>query len=191
MTSRVGILGFQGCIEPHERLLNSIGVESVRVRSKEELASVDRLILPGGESTTMLRFLKIHDLIPSLKEFARAMPMWGICAGSILLAEEVKNPSQDSLNVIDIVAHRNFYGSQLDSFTSPLEISGLSAPINAQFIRAPLLNPLPTSPGREPVAVLSTLDAQPVFLAQGRIWACSFHVELGDDPALHELFMRL
>lgn len=191
MTRRVGILGFQGCIEPHEEILRRIGVESVRVRSKEELASVDRLILPGGESTTMLRFLKLHNLIPALKDFARTNPMWGICAGSILLAHEVHNPAQESLDLINISAHRNFYGSQLDSFTSELTITGLAKPIAAQFIRAPLLNPLKSSSEREEATVLSRLDDQPVFLSQGRIWACSFHVELGEDPALHELFLSI
>jgi 5'-phosphate synthase pdxT subunit len=191
VTTRVGILGFQGCIEPHERMLHRLGVEPVRVRTKEELASVDRLILPGGESTTMLRFLKLHDLIPALKLFGRSKPMWGICAGSILLAQEVHNPSQDSLQLINISAHRNFYGSQLDSFTTDIEVSGLHKAIPAQFIRAPLLNPLPASENRPQPSILARLNDQPVFFGQGHVWACSFHVELGEDPSLHELFLTL
>jgi 5'-phosphate synthase pdxT subunit len=191
MTTRVGILGFQGCIEPHEKMLHSLGVETVRVRTKEELASVDRLIIPGGESTTMLRFLKLYDLAPALKHFGRSKPIWGICAGSILLAREVHNPSQDSLQLINISAHRNFYGSQLDSFTTEIEVPGLNKPIAAQFIRAPLLNPLPASPDHPQANVLARLNDQPIFFAQGKVWACSFHVELGDDPSLHELFLQL
>jgi 5'-phosphate synthase pdxT subunit len=191
VTARVGILGFQGCIEPHEKMLHAIGAEAVRVRTKDELASVDRLILPGGESTTMLRFLKLYNLIPALQEFAKAKPVWGICAGAILAARTVLNPSQQSLDLINISAHRNFYGSQLDSFTVPLSIAGLSSPIEAQFIRAPLLNGLPPSDGAPSAEVVAQLDQQPVFFAQGRTWACSFHVELGEDPSLHELFLRL
>ena len=191
MAARVGILGFQGCIEPHEKMLRALGAEPVRVRTKEDLASVERLILPGGESTTMLRFLKLYDLIPAIQEFAKTKPVWGICAGAILLAKTVHNPEQQSLDLINISAHRNFYGSQLESFTIPLSIAGLANPITAQFIRAPLLNSLPPATGQGTAEVLATLDQQPVFFAQGKTWACSFHVELGDDPSLHELFLRL
>lgn len=191
MTTRVGILGFQGCIEPHESMLSKLGVQTLRVRTKEDLSSVDRLILPGGESSTMLRFLKLYDLMGALQEFGRTKPTWGICAGSILLAQEVHNPDQDSLQLINISAHRNFYGSQLDSFTTQVEIAGLDTPITAQFIRAPLLNPLPASPTQGEAQVLARLDEQPVFFAQNKIWACSFHVELGEDTSLHEHFLKL
>lgn len=187
----VGILGYQGCIEPHETMLHRLGAQTLRVRTPEELARVDRIILPGGESSTMLRFLKIHGLIPHLKDFAKNHPVWGICAGAILAAHEVINPVQESLKLINIVAHRNFYGSQLDSFTTPLAIVGLKKPIEAQFIRAPKLSPLPVSQTAETPTVLASLEEQPVFFAQGHIWACAFHVELGDDPSLHELFLHL
>jgi 5'-phosphate synthase pdxT subunit len=191
VADRVGILGFQGCIEPHEKMLRVLGAHPVRVRTKEDLNSVERLILPGGESTTMLRFLKLYDLIPAIQEFARTKPVWGICAGAILVAKTVSNPTQQSLNLINIAAHRNFYGSQLDSFTVPLSIAGLTNPIEAQFIRAPLLTRLPPSEGIESAQVLATLEDQPVFFAHGKTWACSFHVELGNDPSLHELFLKL
>lgn len=191
MPHRVGILGFQGCIEPHERMLSSLGAETVRVRTKEDLATVDRLILPGGESTTMLRFLKLYELIPAIQEFAKTQPVWGICAGAILAAREVLTPSQESLKLINISAHRNFYGSQLESFTTSLAVLGLTNPIAAQFIRAPLLNALPPSEHFSSAEVLARLDQQPVFFAQGKTWACSFHVELGDDSSLHELFLTL
>jgi 5'-phosphate synthase pdxT subunit len=172
-------------------MLAKLGVETLRVRTKEELASVDRLILPGGESSTMLRFLKLYDLVEPLKEFGRTKPMWGICAGSILLAQEVYNPQQDSLGLINISAHRNFYGSQLDSFTTDIEIPGLAKTTTAQFIRAPLLNALAASPIHGEAQILARFDEQPVFFAQNRIWACSFHVELGEDTSLHEMFLNL
>jgi 5'-phosphate synthase pdxT subunit len=191
VTTRVGILGFQGCIEPHEIMLGKLGVATLRVRTKEDLSSVDRLILPGGESSTMLRFLKLYDLMGALKEFGRTKPTWGICAGSILLAQEVHNPEQDSLQLINISAHRNFYGSQLDSFTTQVAIAGLNRTVTAQFIRAPLLNPLLASTTQGEAQVLARLDAHPVFFAQNKIWATSFHVELGEDTSLHELFLKL
>lgn len=171
-------------------MLSKLGVRSVRVRTSEELRSVDRLIIPGGESTTMLRFLKLSSLLDELQSFGKTHPVWGICAGAILAAREVKSPEQDSLNLIDIEAHRNFYGSQLDSFTKTLSITELPKPIEAQFIRAPRLSPLPETLGRPPVTTLAECDGHPVFLQQGNIWASSFHVELGDDPSLHELFLK-
>lgn len=137
MAPRVGILGFQGCIEPHEEILATLGASTLRVTSPHDLTQIDRLILPGGESTTMLRFIKRFEMVPALQEFARHHPVWGICAGAILAARQVHNPSQSSLDLIDISAHRNFYGGQLDSFTTELQISCQEAPIRAHFIRAP------------------------------------------------------
>lgn len=188
----VGILGYQGCIEPHEAIFASLGIPCRRVRTADELASVDRLILPGGESTTMLRFLKLHSMMEPIRSFATRRPVWGICAGAILAASEVVHPAQDSLGIIDVTAHRNFYGSQLDSFTTQLAIDFLSRPIEAHFIRAPLLSPR-TAPNRGDAAVQvrAYCEQQPVFFTQGNVWACSFHIELGRDTALHEHFAKL
>jgi 5'-phosphate synthase pdxT subunit len=190
--AHVGILGYQGCIEPHEVMLNRIGVTSARVRTAEDLALVDRLIIPGGESTTMLKFLKLHSMIGPLREFARSKPVWGICAGAILVASEVTNPNQDSLQLIDIAAHRNFYGSQLESFSTHVSIDLVREPIEAHFIRAPLLaKTLAKSSSSSPVVIHAHHADQPVFFSQGTIWACSFHVELGNDPALHQRFLEV
>ncbi len=187
----VGILGYQGCIEPHEAIFTKLGVPFLRVRTVEELSQVDRLILPGGESTTMLKFLKLNAMIPAIRDFAKTKPVWGICAGAILAATEVVNPDQDSLKIIDIAAHRNFYGSQVESFSTSLRVQLLPKPIEAHFIRAPLLSkPSSGSPSREGLTVQSYLEEQPVFFTQGKVWACSFHVELGADTALHELFLE-
>jgi 5'-phosphate synthase pdxT subunit len=169
-------------------MLSRLGVESIRVKTTEDLSRVDRMILPGGESTTMLRFMKMYGLAPALKEFAATKPIWGICAGAILAAYSVSNPEQESLRLLNISAHRNFYGSQLDSFSTSLQVQGLEQPITAQFIRAPLLSP---ADGLAPAEVLAYNNNQPVFFAQKRVWASSFHVELGDDPRLHELFLKL
>lgn len=188
----VGILGYQGCIEPHEVLLRQINIPSIRVTKPEHLAQVDRLIIPGGESTTMLKFLQLHSMVSPILEFARKHPVWGICAGAILVASEVASPTQESLKLIEIAAHRNFYGSQLDSFTTTLAVDILDKPIQAHFIRAPLLSKLSkTSSSNPPVLIHSYHKDQPVFFSQGRIWACSFHVELGRDPLLHQKFVEL
>jgi 5'-phosphate synthase pdxT subunit len=189
--STVGILGYQGCIEPHEIMFATLGVPTLRVRTPEELASVDRLILPGGESTTMLKFLKEHGMLAPIREFAKTKPVWGICAGAILAASEVYNPVQDSLTIIDIAAHRNFYGPQTDSFSTKLSIDLVPLPVDAQFIRAPLLSACAPRSGAKPVTVHAALHEQPVFFAQGTVWACSFHVELGGNTALHEKFASL
>ncbi len=191
MTNTVGILGFQGCIEPHQRMLSAIGAESCLVKSPEDLSRISRLIIPGGESTTMLRFIKRYEMLEPLRRFARTSPVWGICAGAILSAREVHNPEQDSLGIMDIAAHRNFYGSQLDSFTTQLTINGLTQPMESQFIRAPLLSPLAATAGRPEPTVESSLPGQPVFISQGNLWASSFHVELGSSSALHERFLAL
>jgi 5'-phosphate synthase pdxT subunit len=193
----VGILSYQGCIEPHERLLAMIGVPTVRVRTTQELATVDRLIMPGGESTTMLLFLRRYEMEAPLREFARTRPVWGICAGSILAARDVVNPQQHSLNLIDIKAHRNFYGPQTESFSTEVQVKGINHPLAAHFIRAPRLEALPSSPGRPPVQEVAWVTPgapsaagkkEAVFFVQGHVWACSFHVELGTDPSLHHHF---
>lgn len=191
MSSVVGILGYQGCIEPHEALLSKLNVPHMRVLSPEDLTRVDRLILPGGESTTMLKFIKIHGMMSPLREFSKTHPMWGICAGAILLANEVMNPDQDSLKAIDIAAHRNFYGAQTESFTTALEVDFLRDPIDVHFIRAPLLALTSAKSGAKHLKVHSTFRGEPVFFSQGNIWACSFHAELGQDTTLHEAFLKL
>ena len=186
----VGILGYQGCIEPHEKIFATLGAPCLRVRTPEDLRRVDRLILPGGESTTMLRFIRLHEMWEPLKSFAANHRVWGICAGSILIAAEVKHPAQESLNLIDIVAHRNFYGSQNESFTAQLEINLCPTPVEAHFIRAPLLVPRSSlTHGRPPLVIQAHHKEQPVFFSQGQVWACSFHVELGSDLRLHEKFL--
>lgn len=187
----VGILGYQGCIEPHEAIYAKLGVPTLRVRTPEDLSRSDRLILPGGESTTMLRFIKLYEMLEPLREFSKQRPTWGICAGSILLASEVHHPSQVSLGAIDIVAHRNFYGSQIDSFITPLQVDLLDTPVEAHFIRAPLLSAREVRSHQAPLKVLATFKNQPVFFSQGLVWACSFHVELGPDARLHRAFADL
>lgn len=191
MSPAVGILGYQGCIQPHVTLFKKIGVSPIIVSSEEHLRQVDRLILPGGESTTMLKFIDGQGLAPALIEFGKKYPVWGICAGAILIAKEVLHPTQRSLNLIDIRATRNFYGSQLDSFTREIPFQLLDGKVmKCHFIRAPLLTACEASTTREKLTSLAEVDGHSVFFAQGKVWASSFHVELGSDPALHEAFLH-
>ncbi len=190
MLNRVGILGFQGCIEPHEDAFASLGVKTCRVTNPSHLESIDRLILPGGESSTILRFLKQNSMILPLQEFARQKPTWGICAGAILLASTVSNPEQDSLGILPIIAHRNFYGSQTESCTTTLEVDLVDTPVHAQFIRAPLLS----KSSQESSAALkihASWQGHPVFFSLGNVWATSFHCELSPPYPLHEVFCKL
>lgn len=189
---RCGVLALQGCVDPHLSLLESLGVSALKVRAPEELNDCDALILPGGESTTMLRLLHSASLFEPLREYCRHSPVWGICAGAILMAQEVRSPEQESLGVMTIRAHRNYYGSQLQSFHTEVTVTGLERPIEADFIRAPRLEALACNPeGSNPaVVVLAEHQGNSVLLRQGHLLASSFHVELDSDTRLHEFFLR-
>ena len=183
----VGVLALQGCVEPHLRMLSKLGVGAAEVRSPADLSLVDRLILPGGESTTMIKLAQRSGLWAALRDFGRAKPVWGVCAGAILISKETVGPAQESLGCIEIRARRNFYGSQLDSFSAEIEIPVLAGGrIHVDFIRAPLLEPLSKA-----VTVLAQHQGQSVLLQQGRVLASSFHVELGEDPRLHQYFLEM
>lgn len=187
---RIGVLALQGCVDPHLDLIRAVGAEPVRVRTVEELARVERIILPGGESSTMLRLLAASKLEPALADFARTKPVWGICAGAILIAQRVVHPEQRSLALIEIEAHRNYYGSQRESFCERIDVPSLKTSLEVDFIRAPKLSPL--SPDVEVLGVSHALGEEtPVLLRQGAILAASCHVELGSDTTLHRFFAQL
>ena len=183
----IGVLALQGCVDPHLRMFAAAGISARPVRSVQELAAVERLVLPGGESTTMLLLADRLGLWQPLQEFAAEKPVWGICAGAILLAKEVANPAQRSLQAIDIRAERNYYGSQLDSFACEVSTRLFPTPLSVQFIRAPRL--LPLAPAVEVLAQLE--DGQPVLMRQGHVLVSAFHVELGSDPRLHGAFAQM
>lgn len=191
---KVGILAFQGCIEPHAAMLAGLGAQVRLVRDKQDLSDVERLIIPGGESTTMLRLIDRAELWQPLIEFGSNRPVWGVCAGAILIAREVKNPEQKCLGLADFLATRNYYGCQLDSFEAEIEIPVLDRKMQAAFIRAPLLNPISDTClvlASLPSAQRHSADSQPVLLRQGNILASAFHPELGSDASLHGLFLEL
>jgi len=187
-TPPVGLLALQGAFHAHARVFASIGASTRQVRTADDLADCSHLVIPGGESTTLLKLLEFRDLTaPILKHAADGKPVLATCAGLILLACEVRNPPQDSLGLLDAVVQRNAYGSQVDSFQADLDIPTLGpAPFPGVFIRAPII----ISTG-ETVVVLASLNGHPVFVRRDNILATTFHPELSDDARIHKLFLSL
>jgi 5'-phosphate synthase pdxT subunit len=180
MTKRVGILAIQGDVAAHAAALARVGADAVPVRRAKELDGLDALILPGGESTTISKGLDRLALYEPIEAFARAgRPVLGTCAGAILLAREVENHPVRSLGLVDVVAVRNAYGTQVDSFAAPAE-AGEWEGMRCVFIRAPRLR----RPGVE-VQVLARHDGWPVAVRQGNVWATTFHPELTDETRVH------
>lgn len=186
----VGILALQGAVEPHEAKLKALGVSSLQVRTPSDLARVQGLILPGGESTAMIHIAGLNHLWEPLKEFVKEKPAWGICAGLILLANKVSHPAQSSLAALDIAVERNGYGRQIDSFISSLdktqywkEDSG--EPISGVFIRAPIIRELGSS-----VKPLLRHNDEIVMVEQGNLMGTSFHPELTHSTVIHRLFLN-
>jgi pyridoxal 5'-phosphate synthase pdxT subunit len=188
--ARVGVLALQGAFALHVRALARLGVDAVEVRTPAELAGVDALVLPGGESTTMSKLLESQGLFEPLAErLAGGMPALGTCAGMILLSREVLDGRADqrSFGVIDIAVRRNAFGRQVDSFEADLQVVGLpEAPVHAVFIRAPIVEEV-----GEGVEILAQVDGgRPVACRQGPVLVTSFHPELSPDLRVHELFLR-
>ena len=185
---RVGVFALQGDVREHLQLLTSLGVESIEVRNTEQLASVDGLILPGGESTTISKLIDIFSFRDDLLAYiAKGNPVYGTCAGMIMLATEVLDAAagQKSLKAMDISVRRNAFGSQLDSFETSIEFDG--APVNVAFIRAPIVERF----GKQ-VQVLSKLPSGAIVaVRQGNLLATSFHPELTGDSGVHEYFLGM
>jgi len=181
---RIGVLAIQGNYASHSAALTEVGADPVEVRKPEELLTLDGLVMPGGESTTMLRFLEKHRFFESILEFCGSKPVFGTCAGAILLAREVLNPPQRSLGVLDAVVERNAYGRQIDSTILTAETTLPGGPLEMVFIRAPRI--VRTGPS---VEVLARRDNFPVLVRQGAILAATFHPELSADRRVHRLFV--
>jgi pyridoxal 5'-phosphate synthase pdxT subunit len=181
---RIGVLAIQGDYAAHADALAESGADPVEVRNPEELDALDGLILPGGESTTMLKFLERRGLFESLRTFAASRPVFGTCAGTILLAHEVRHPAQRSLGLLDAVVERNAYGRQIDStiIIEPTALPG--GPLEMVFIRAPRI--AETGAG---VEVLARREGFPVLVRQGNLLAATFHPELSSDRRVHKLFV--
>ncbi len=184
---RVGILAVQGDFEAHARVMAKLGVEAVLVRAPNDMAGVDGLILPGGESTTQLHFLNEEGLKEALRDFAaRGGAFFGTCAGAILLAREVRNPAQESLGFADLVVSRNAYGRQLSSHVTFAPCALKTEPLEMVFIRAPIIEQQGAS-----VETLAEIEGHPVLVRQGRVLVATFHPELTEDSTVHEYFLKL
>ncbi|HTM51459.1 MAG TPA: pyridoxal 5'-phosphate synthase glutaminase subunit PdxT [Bryobacteraceae bacterium] len=187
----VGVLALQGDFDAHAKAVERTGGRAVLVRSPEDLAGLDGLIIPGGESTTMLKLLNEEQLMEPLREFGRRRPIFGTCAGAILLARDVSSPAQESLGLIDIGVERNAYGRQIESrvarVTPEAEFQSRTSPgeMEAVFIRAPIIRRV----GGQ-ARVLARYQDDPVLVEEGKHIAATFHPELSSDRRVHELFLE-
>jgi len=182
----IGVLAIQGDFGLHAKMLERMGESYRLVKHASDLAEVGGLIMPGGESTTMLKFLSKEGMGEAIKEFvATGKPVFGTCAGAILLAKEVSNPSQERLGLLDITIERNAYGRQVDSSVRQGECPGLSPrPLEMVFIRAPIIRRV-----GEGVRVLGRCDGLPVLVEQRNVLAATFHPELTEDETVHQYFI--
>ena len=183
----IGVLALQGAFAEHVLAVQRLGGKSREVRRPDQLEGLDALLMPGGESTTMSKLLESSGLWAPLGDRLRdGLPVFGTCAGMILLARDVldRRPDQRSFGVLDVAVRRNAYGRQIDSFETDLSVAGLDAPFHAVFIRAPQIESL--GPGVEPLA---THEGHAVLVRSGTTWAAAFHPELTDDLRIHRLFL--
>ena len=189
MGAIIGVLALQGAVDPHLRALEALGAQARKVRSVDDLAKVDALVLPGGESTTVSLLLNKTGLTTPLRERAAAgMSIFGTCAGMILCAHEILDGRDDqvALDVINMEVRRNAFGRQIDSFEANLDVTGLDEPFPAVFIRAPVAEAVGPD-----VEVLAWVDDQAVLCRQGPVMVASFHPELSNDRRIHQLFLDL
>lgn len=186
---KVGVLALQGGFSAHLDRLRNLGVEAESVRLPVELEGLDGLILPGGESTTMSNLLRAFEFVEPLRRFVvSGRPVFGTCAGMILLSERILDGRSDQIALAScgIVSRRNGYGRQVDSFETDIEVAGMCDPFHAIFIRAPRIEETSSE-----VTVLARHDGCPVLVREGNVLAASFHPELTDDDRIHHLFAQM
>ncbi|HEU4415531.1 MAG TPA: pyridoxal 5'-phosphate synthase glutaminase subunit PdxT [Candidatus Angelobacter sp.] len=183
---KIGVLAIQGDYEAHKARLEQLGAEVTLVRKPEQLDDIDGIVIPGGESSTFLNFLAERGFLEKLRDFVSTKPTFGTCAGAILLATNVENPPQPSLNALDIRIRRNAYGRQIDSSIREAETKLGDKPLEMVFIRAPKI----MDTGKK-VEVLATHNGDPVLVRQGKIMAATFHPELSEDTRVHQEFLKL
>jgi len=182
----IGVLALQGAYDAHVKTLTTLGAAPRLVRIPSDLDGLDGLIMPGGESTTMLKFLERNGFFEVLQTYVKSTPTFGTCAGAILLATHVEHPAQRSLGALDINVERNAYGRQIDSAILTAETALPGGPLEMVFIRAPRIRA--TGPG---VETLATRDGFPTLVRSGHLLAATFHPELSHDPRVHQLFLHL
>lgn len=187
---RIGVLALQGAFIEHIKILKRISVQTSEVRLKKDLEGLDGLIIPGGESTTIGKLAKMYDLIAPIMDFSKTNPVWGTCAGMILMAKEIKG-EQPILGIMDIIVERNAFGRQVDSFEEKLYIDKLIdskiKPFPAIFIRAPKL----INAGNNAQIIARLADGTAVAAIQNKLLATAFHPELSDDDRFHRFFINL
>ena len=174
---RIGVLALQGNFREHAAMLRRVGAQPVEVRKAEQLAGLEGLVIPGGESTTFMRLMQLYGLDEAIKSYGG--PVFGTCAGMIVL-------DRDHLGLVDVSVRRNAFGRQVASFETDLDVAGEDEPMRAVFIRAPWVEDVGSD-----VEVLAVVDGRPVLARQGRFLVASFHPELTDDTRLHERFLEL
>jgi 5'-phosphate synthase pdxT subunit len=187
--TRVGVLALQGDVREHLRSLTDAGADAVPVKTAADLAAVDGIVIPGGESTTIGKLLGIFGLLEPLRQrIADGLPAYGSCAGMILLADRVLDgrPDQPTLGALDVTVRRNAFGRQVDSFETDLDVVDIEGPVHAVFIRAPWVEE--AGPG---VEVLAEAAGHAVAVRQGHVLATAFHPELTGDRRVHELFVSM
>ena len=181
---KVGILALQGDFREHGRVVGSLGATPVEVRTPDDLAGVDALIIPGGESTTIGKLARSHGLVEPIRErAAKGMPMLGTCAGMIVMARRVDG-GEPLLDLVDVAVRRNAYGRQVESFEADVDVRGISQPVRGVFIRAPQVEDLGPD-----VEVLAEHEGRPVVARQGNMVVASFHPELVGETRLHEYLL--
>ena len=186
----VGVLAIQGDYREHRTLLESLGADVKEIRLPDQLDEVDGLIIPGGESTTIVQLIDIYNMREKLRErvLNEGMPTWGTCAGMIVMAHKLSDHRPDPLKLMNIEVSRNAFGRQVDSFETDLEVEDMDGPpYHAVFIRAPVVDTI-----GEGVRIISSLDdGRPVAVRQGHMLATAFHPELTNDPRMHKLFLQM
>jgi len=186
----VGVLAIQGDYREHRTLLESLGADVKEIRLPDQLDEVDGLIIPGGESTTIVQLIDIYNMREKLRErvLNEGMPTWGTCAGMIVMAQKLSDHRPDPLKLMNIEVTRNAFGRQVDSFETDIEVEDMDGPpYHAVFIRAPVVDTI-----GEGVRIISSLDdGRPVAVRQGHMLATAFHPELTNDPRMHKLFLQM
>lgn len=184
---KIGVLALQGAVAEHIRSIGLAGGEGVAVKKTEQLTDLDGLIIPGGESTTIGKLMRKYGFVEAIRNFAgRGKPLFGTCAGLIVLARQLEGGEASHLGLMDITVARNAFGRQRESFETELDVKGIETPLRAVFIRAPLIKEVGGN-----VEVLSTYKGEIVAAKQDRLLVSSFHPELTDDYRLHGLFIEM
>lgn len=184
---KIGVLALQGAVAEHIRSIELAGALGVAVKKTEQLNEIDGLIIPGGESTTIGKLMRKYGFIEAIQSFSQAgKPIFGTCAGLIVMAERLAGDEEPHLGLMDMTVARNAFGRQRESFETDLDVVGIDTPLRAVFIRAPLINEVGSQ-----VDVLSRYKGEIVTARQGHLLASSYHPELTDDYRLHELFIQM